>query len=75
LELHTIFVHSLEIVVDDHRNAERYWLLTFPEYIEYVCRIALKLYKVVNGDKECKYEYKVSEFLKIIFEVEGIADP
>jgi hypothetical protein len=75
LELHTVFVHSLEIVVDDHRNAQKYWYLTFPEYIEYICRIALKLYKVVNGDKECKYEYKVSEFFRIIFEAEGIADP
>ena len=49
--------------------------MTFTEYIEFFCRIAVKFYKIKNGDKECKLEYKVSEFIKMMFEGEGIADP
>ena len=54
LDLHRVFVYSLEVVVDDHNNSRKYFYLTFPEYIEYLCRLAVKLHKAVNGEKDEK---------------------
>ena len=75
LQLHSTFIYSLEIIVDDVANASKYWYLTYSEYLEYICRIALKLYADVKGEKEGKMEYKVLNLIKIMYEDEGILDP
>jgi len=56
MELHKTFIYSLEIIVEDVTNATKYWYLTHSEYLEYICRIALTLFKDIKGDKkESKY--------------------
>jgi len=72
--LHAIFIYSLEIIVDEVKDRDKYFYLTFTEYVEYVCRIGLKLGKDVTGPKD-KLEYKVNDFIKKMFEDEGIVDP
>ena len=45
LEMHKIFVYSLEIVADEHCNMDKYNNLKYVEFLEYVCRIAIKMYE------------------------------
>lgn len=71
MQLHKTFVYSLEIIVDEVNNSEKYWYIQFSEFLEYIVRIALKLFV----DKKDGWEYKTCDFIKFIFEDEGILDP
>jgi hypothetical protein len=72
MELHKHFVYSLEIVVDEIADSLKYMFLSFSEYLEYVVRLALALYE---DRKDLSFEYKACEFIKILFEADGILDP
>ena len=74
VKLFSVFVYSLEIIVDEVKDYRKYFYLTFTEFVEYLCRIALILYKDVKGPND-KLEYKVNQLLKIMWENEGILDP
>jgi len=76
IKIHSIFVYSLEIIVDDVKETEKYHYITYSEFIEYLCRVALIHFKDASIDtKEGKLEYKLVNLLKIMYEDEGILDP
>jgi hypothetical protein len=74
IKLFSVFVYSLEIIVDEVKDHPKYFYLTFTEFVEYIVRIAIILYKDIKGEKD-KLEYKVNMFLKTMWEDEGILDP
>jgi hypothetical protein len=45
LEIHKHFVYSLETVADEHCDFEKYQFLNYIEFLEFICRIAGKLYE------------------------------
>ena len=45
LEIHKHFVYSLEIVQDEHCDSDKYNYLNNVEYLEFLCRIAIKVYE------------------------------
>lgn len=75
LELHALFIYSLEIIIDEVKDAKKYWYLTHWEFIEYICRVALKLFEHVKDEKQGRMEYKVNKLIRIMYEAEDILDP
>ena len=56
LEIHKHFVYSLEIVGDEHCDWDKYNYLNFIEFMEFLCRIAFKLFE---DKKEEGLDYKM----------------
>ena len=56
LEIHKQFVYSLETIADEHCDHEKYKCLNYIEFLEFISRIAMKLY---DGNKEEGLDYKV----------------
>ena len=75
VQLHPIFVYSLQIIHNDLSDTSKYCFLTYSEFIEYICRIANKLFKDRKGEIESRLERKAVDFIKIMYEHEGIFDP
>lgn len=60
--LHGCFIYSLQVITDDISDTSKYWYLTYFEYLEYICRIALINFKDRKGEKDGKIEFKVLDF-------------
>ena len=56
-ELNRIFLFSQMTVIDDVTNVEKYHQLAYIEYLEMLCRAALKLELVQSSEPKRRVEY------------------
>jgi hypothetical protein len=70
LEIHKHFIYSLETISDENCDSEKYKYLNYIEFIEFICRIAIKLYE--KNKEEESLDHKVQNLMKKIYEQEQI---
>ena len=62
-EIHNIWIYSLEFIMNDKSQQKKYDYLTFTEFLEFIIRIALVIFK----HSTLQHEQKVHKMLEMVY--------